>query len=132
MGCICPTVLLVSFSLISALILINYLLLLGWGFICCTFSSSFRCMIRLCIWNFSCFLSKSVLLCISFLGMPLLHPKGSKKLCFQAALVAQQFSAACSLGHDPGDPGSSPMPGSLHGACFSLCLCLCLSLCVSL
>ena len=30
-------------------------------------------------------------------------------------------------GHDPGDPGSSPMLGSLHGACFSPCLCLCLS-----
>ena len=34
--------------------------------------------------------------------------------------------------HDPGDPGSSPVLGSLHEACFSLCLSLCLSsLCVS-
>ena len=32
-------------------------------------------------------------------------------------------------GRDLGDPGSSPMSGSLHGACFSLCL---LSLCLSL
>ena len=48
-----------------------------------------------------------------------------------AALVAQRFGAACSLGCDPGDLGSSPMSGSLHGACFSLCLCLYLSLCLS-
>ena len=47
-----------------------------------------------------------------------------------AALVAQRFSATFSLGCDPGDPGSSPMSGSLHEACFSFCLCLCLSLCV--
>ncbi|CAD7692259.1 unnamed protein product [Nyctereutes procyonoides] len=46
-----------------------------------------------------------------------------------AAPVAQRFSAPCSPGRDPGDPGLSPMSGSLHGACFSLCLCLCLSLC---
>ena len=45
-----------------------------------------------------------------------------------AALVAQRFSAACSPGRDPGDPGWSPTSGSLRGACFSLCLCLCLSL----
>ena len=49
---------------------------------------------------------------------------------YGAAPVAQWFGAACSLGCDPGDPGSSPTSGSLHGACFSLCLCLCLSLCV--
>uniref|UniRef100_A0A8I3QHQ2 OFD1 centriole and centriolar satellite protein n=1 Tax=Canis lupus familiaris TaxID=9615 RepID=A0A8I3QHQ2_CANLF len=46
----------------------------------------------------------------------------------RAALVAQQFSAACSPGCDPGDPGSSLRSGSLYEACFSLCLCLCLSL----
>ena len=49
-----------------------------------------------------------------------------------AALVAQQFSAAFSPGHDPGVPGLSPTSGSLHGACFSLYLCLCLSLSLSL
>ena len=43
---------------------------------------------------------------------------------FWAAPVAQWFSAACSLGCDPGDPGSSPASGFLYGACFSLCLCL--------
>ena len=48
----------------------------------------------------------------------------------RAALVAQQFSAACSLGRDPGDPGWSPTSGSLHGACISHCLCLCLSVCL--
>ena len=37
---------------------------------------------------------------------------------FWAARVAQQFSAAFGLGCDRGDPGSSPMSGSLHGACF--------------
>ena len=47
----------------------------------------------------------------------------------QAALVVQRFSTAFSPGCDPGDPGSSPMSGSLHGACFSLCLC-CVSLSV--
>ena len=31
-----------------------------------------------------------------------------------AAQVAQRFRAAFSLGRDPGDPGSSPMSGSLH------------------
>ena len=30
-----------------------------------------------------------------------------------AALVAQQFSAACSPGRDAGDPGLSPTSGSL-------------------
>ena len=50
----------------------------------------------------------------------------------RAALVAQQFTAACSLGHDPGDPESSPTSGSLHGAWFSLLLCLWLSLSLSL
>ena len=49
-----------------------------------------------------------------------------------AAWVAQWFSTAFSLGHDPGDWGLSPTSGSLHGACFSLCLCLCLSLCVTI
>ena len=50
----------------------------------------------------------------------------------RAALVAQRFGAACTLGCDPGDLILSPTSGSLHGACFSLslCLCLCLSLCV--
>ena len=42
--------------------------------------------------------------------------------------LAPDFSPGC----DHGDPGSSPMSGSLHGACFSLCLCLCLSLSLSL
>ena len=50
----------------------------------------------------------------------------------RTALVAQRFSAAHSPGPDPGDPGLSPMSGSLHEACFSLCLCLCLSLSLSL
>ena len=45
--------------------------------------------------------------------------------------MAQRFGATCSLGCDPGDPGSSPTSGSLHGACFSLCLRPGLSLCVS-
>ena len=53
------------------------------------------------------------------------------KVGLGAALVAQQFSATCSLGCDPGDPGWSPTPGFLYGACFSLCLCLCLSLTLS-
>ena len=50
----------------------------------------------------------------------------------RASLVAQQFSATFSPGSDPGDPGWSPMSGSLRGTCFSLWLCLCLSLSLSL
>ena len=56
----------------------------------------------------------------------------SLKIQMWAAPVAQRFGAACSLGCDPGGPGSSPTSGSLRGACFSLSLCLCLSLSVSL
>ena len=48
-----------------------------------------------------------------------------------AAQVAQRFSATCSPGCDPGDPGWSPTSGSLHGACFSLPVSLCLSLSLS-
>ena len=59
------------------------------------------------------------------------HEKVFHYLKRRAAPVAQQFSAACSPGYDPGDSGSSPTSGSLHGACFSLCLCFCLFLCVS-
>ena len=55
----------------------------------------------------------------------------SFKIEFRAAGVAHWFSAAFGLGRDPGDPGMSPMLGSLHGACFSLCLCLCLPLSLS-
>ena len=55
------------------------------------------------------------------------------KLCVPgAAQVAQWFTTAFSPGPDPGNPGTSPMLGSLHGACFSLCLVsLSLSLSVS-
>ena len=52
---ICSTVL-VSILLSSAQIFINSLLLLGVGFICCSFSSSFRCKVSLCIWVISYFL----------------------------------------------------------------------------
>ena len=52
------------------------------------------------------------------------YKKRVKLYCW-AALVAQQFSTAFSLGYDPGDPRD---PGSLQGACLSRCLCLCLSL----
>ena len=48
---------------------------------------------------------------------------------WRAAPVAQRFGATCSLGCDPGDPGSSRTSGSLHGACFSLCVSA--SLCLS-
>ena len=44
---ICSIVSLVSISLISALIFMIYLLL-GLGFLSCSFSSSFRCRVRLC------------------------------------------------------------------------------------
>ena len=45
-----------SISFISALILIISFLLLNLGFLCCSFSSSSKWKVRLCIWSFSCFL----------------------------------------------------------------------------
>ena len=57
--------------------------------------------------------------------------KQYRKHCRRDPWVAQRFGTACSLGCDPGDPGSSPASGSLHGAYFSLCLCLCLPLSLS-
>ena len=47
----------VSFAFISALILKIYFLLLTLGFFFSSFSSCFRCRVRLFIWLFSCFLS---------------------------------------------------------------------------
>ena len=59
-------------------------------------------------------------------------PRAIRNSLVRATQVAQWFSTAFGLGCDPGDPGSSPMSGSLRGACFSLCLCFCLSLSLSL
>ena len=44
----------VSISFISALIFMISFLLLTLGFVCPSFSSSFRCNVRLFIWDFSC------------------------------------------------------------------------------
>ena len=49
---------LVLIALISALIFIISCLLLALGFICCSFSSSLRCKVRLCIWDLSSFVRK--------------------------------------------------------------------------
>ena len=49
----------VSFALISALIFKIPFLLLTLGFFISSFSSFFRCRVRLFIWLFSCFLSKA-------------------------------------------------------------------------
>ena len=46
----------ISISCISALIFMISFLLLSLGFVCSSFSSCFRCKIRLFIWDFSCFL----------------------------------------------------------------------------
>ena len=46
----------VSISFIFALIFRISFLLLTLGFVCSSFSSSFRCKVRLFIWDFSCFL----------------------------------------------------------------------------
>ena len=46
----------VSFAFISALIFKIYFLLLTLGFFISSFSSCFRCRVRLLIWLFSCFL----------------------------------------------------------------------------
>ena len=53
---ICSTVFLDSILFISALIFIISLLLLDLGYLCCSASVSFRCAVRFCIWDFSCFL----------------------------------------------------------------------------
>ena len=45
-----------SILFISALIFIVSLLLLGLGCLCSSASISFRCAVRFCIWDFSCFL----------------------------------------------------------------------------
>ena len=49
-------VLFVSISFIFALIFMISFLLLTLGFVCSSFSSSFRCKVTLFIWDFSCFL----------------------------------------------------------------------------
>ena len=46
----------VSVSFISALIFMISFFLLTLGFVCSSFCSSFRCNVRLFIWDFSCFL----------------------------------------------------------------------------
>ena len=56
---ICSTVFLVFIALISALIFIISCLLLVLGFICCSFSSSLRCKVRLCMWDLSSFFRKA-------------------------------------------------------------------------
>ena len=53
------------------------------------------------------------------------------KISKGAALVARRFGATCSLGCDPGDPGSSPTSGSLQSLPLPLPVSLPLSLCVS-
>ncbi|CAD7690528.1 unnamed protein product [Nyctereutes procyonoides] len=53
-------------------------------------------------------------------------------LCLFLLMPPYGLVPAFGPGRDPGDPGLSPMSGSLCGASFSLCLCLCLSLSVSL
>ena len=61
----------VSFAFISALIFQIYFLLLTLGFFISSFSSCFRCRVRLFIWLFSCFLkyaciAMNLLLSIAF------------------------------------------------------------------
>ena len=61
-------------SLISALIFAIFLLLLFLGFICCSFSSSLRYKVRLCIWDLSSLFRKAWNATYFLLGSPLLHP----------------------------------------------------------
>ena len=49
----------VSFSFISSLVFMIYFLLLTLGFFISSFSSCFRCRVRLFIWFFSCFLRQA-------------------------------------------------------------------------
>ena len=48
-----------SIWFIFALIFIISLLMLTLGFVCCSFSSSFKCKVRLFIWDFSCYLRQA-------------------------------------------------------------------------
>ena len=57
-----------SISFISSLIFMISFLLLTLGFVCSSFSSSFRCKVRLFIWDVSCFF-------FFFKGIPLFFKK---------------------------------------------------------
>ena len=87
---ICSTVFvclfLISVSLISALTFIISLLL-ALGFVCYSFSSSFRCKFRLCIWDFSWFLGKSCIATYFCLRTASLHPKVCELSCFHFHLL---------------------------------------------
>jgi len=70
----------VSFAFISALIFKIYFLLLTLGFFISSFSSCFRCRVRLFFWLYSCFLRYG---CIAMnLGLLLQCPTGFVLLCF--------------------------------------------------
>ena len=80
---------LVSTLFISALIFMISFLLLILGFVYSSFSSCFRCMFRLFIWDFSCFLTED---CIaSLLELLLLHSIGFESWCFHCHLFLGIF-----------------------------------------
>ena len=71
-----------SFAIISALIFEISFLLLTLGFFISSFSSCFRCRVRLFIWLFLVSWGQPVMLWISLLGLLLLNPIGFGLLCF--------------------------------------------------
>ena len=72
----------VSMSFISALVFIISFLPLTLGFACSSFSSCFRCNVRLFIWDFLVSWDKTVLLKTSLLVQLLLYPRNFGSLCF--------------------------------------------------
>ena len=72
----------VSFAFISALIFKIYFLLLTLGFSISSFSSCFRCRVRLFIWLFSCFLMHACIAMNFPLALLLQCPTGFGLLCF--------------------------------------------------
>ena len=69
-----------SISFISSLSFMIYFSLLTLGFVCSSFSSFFRYMIRLFIWDFSCFLRLDCI-AINFLHRIELHSIGFGSSC---------------------------------------------------
>ena len=77
----------VSISFISALIFMISFLLLTLDFVCSSFSSSFRCKVRLFICSYSCFLNVGLYSYkLPSLELVLLHPIGFGSSCFYCHL----------------------------------------------
>ena len=77
----------VSFAFLSALIFKIYFLLLTLGFFISSFSSCFRCRVRLFIWLFSCFLRYACIAISLHLALLLQCPIGFGLFCFSFSFI---------------------------------------------